>query len=614
MAEIFREKPRIIRRIATNLLFVAIGVVFVAIISGAQAALAASLYFSPSAGNYLVGQSFSASVYVSSPDQAMNAASGVISFTSDKLEVVSLSKSGSTINFWVQEPSFQNGAGAVNFEGIVMNPGFKGQGGKIITVNFRVKSAGSGYLNFSSAATLANDGKGTNILDNAGTAEFNLNVAAVGPQASEATTASGVAGAPLAPRIYSLTHPNPEKWYSDKNPKFTWDLPDGVDQIRILYDKYPNSRPTVTYKPSINEKSLENIADGTWYFHAQFHNNNGWGSISHFRFQIDAQPPTPFKIKFIDGQETDNPRPTITVDHKDAVSGTAGHCDVKIDNGEWFVSNYEDKIEKPNQSHIFRLPSQGPGRHTIVVKASDKAGNYTVDSAEFVIKPIPAPVITNYPKEITEGDPLVIEGNSVPNSTITIFLKSGQNKALSQNIKSDKNGFFSLVWQIKEKDMEAAISGSIFDFRFKDGVYSLWAEAVDDRGALSERSAIQTLIIKKRPIETFLTTSLPYLVIIVSILAIILLMIYLIMNFWRKYVELHKRIKKESQEPEVAISEYFGVLLKNIRSYLLLLEGAKTRKELLQRKKKIIDQIKNDLDSIEVLILKEIKDLEERGK
>src|SRR3989344_4849624 len=87
---------------------------------------AATLGFSPSSGSYTVGSVVTANIYVSSADQAMNAASGAISFPSDKLEVTSLSKTGSIFTLWVQEPSFSNSAGTVNFEGIALNPGFTG--------------------------------------------------------------------------------------------------------------------------------------------------------------------------------------------------------------------------------------------------------------------------------------------------------------------------------------------------------------------------------------------------------------------------------------------------------------------------------------------------------
>src|SRR3989344_6834270 len=148
-------------------------------------ASAATLYFSPSSGSYAAGSVVTANIYVSSVDQAMNAASGVISFPSDKLEVTSLSKTGSIFSLWVQEPSFSSSAGTVNFEGIALNPGFIGTSGKLITVNFRVKAAGVAALNFSSGSILANDGKGTNILEALGNASFQIGV--IRPEAPEIT-------------------------------------------------------------------------------------------------------------------------------------------------------------------------------------------------------------------------------------------------------------------------------------------------------------------------------------------------------------------------------------------------------------------------------------------
>jgi hypothetical protein len=122
---------------------------------------AATLYFSPNSGTKQVGKDFSVSVYVSSPDQAMNAASGNIDISSN-LEIVSVSKSGSIFSLWAQEPSFS--AGTFSFEGIVLNPGYTGVGGKIATLTVRPKSTGEANLKFSGAAVLANDGSGTNIL------------------------------------------------------------------------------------------------------------------------------------------------------------------------------------------------------------------------------------------------------------------------------------------------------------------------------------------------------------------------------------------------------------------------------------------------------------------
>src|SRR3989338_12449 len=89
-------------------------------------AQAASLYFIPASGSYEVGSALPVSVYVSSEDEAMNAVSGVVTFPADKLEISSLSKASSIFNLWVQKPTFSNTSGTVTFEGVVLNPGFRG--------------------------------------------------------------------------------------------------------------------------------------------------------------------------------------------------------------------------------------------------------------------------------------------------------------------------------------------------------------------------------------------------------------------------------------------------------------------------------------------------------
>ena len=553
-----------------------------------SAASAASLYFSPSSGSYTIGQTFSVSVYVSSADQAMNAASGIISFPSDKLEVSSLSKTGSIMNLWVQEPLFSNGAGTANFEGIVLNPGFTGQSGKIITLNFKVKSAGAGNLAFSSGSVLANDGKGTNILTGLGSANFNLNVAAKGPQAPESTTPAVSAGVPLAPKISSPTNPNPEKWYNNSNPKFIWTVPSDVTAVRLLYDKYPTSQSTVLYSPAISEKQLENIKDGVWYFHAQFKNAQGWGAISHFRFQIDTQPPEPFTIKFIDGQEPENPRPTVIFDTNDSPSGIE-YYQIKIGEGGFFITP-----AAMIKSNPYTLPLQSPGKRTILVQAFDKAGNYTVATEEFVIKAIEAPTISEYTEEINEGEALRIKGKTYPEAKVVIFLKSDTGKIISQEVMADANGGFSAIWQN----------------RLPSGVYSFWAEATDKRGAKSEKSPLFAVVIKQAAFMRIGSLVISYLTAVISILVILFALFFLGWYLWYRFMLFKKKIGKEEREAEQALRQAFNFLRKSVREHLKSLEDAKSKRELTAVEEKIASELKKDLDDAEKFVRKEVEDIE----
>ena len=140
---------------------------------------AATLSFSQNNSSYTVGQTFSVNLYTNSSDQSMNAVSGVVSFPSDKLQVVSISKAGSILSLWAEEPSFSNSAGTVSFEGIVLNPGFTGANGKILVINFRARAVGQASLRLSSGAVLANDGTGSNILTGMGTASIQVSPAKI---------------------------------------------------------------------------------------------------------------------------------------------------------------------------------------------------------------------------------------------------------------------------------------------------------------------------------------------------------------------------------------------------------------------------------------------------
>ena len=136
-------------------------ILFVLCILAPQSVHGASLYLSPSSGSYTLGNTITLSVFAESVSEAFNAVSGTVAIPSG-VDVVSVSSTGSIINFWVQEPSYISGA--VRFEGVVLNPGYKGSGGKIATITLRAKTQGSHTLSYTSASILANDGKGTNLL------------------------------------------------------------------------------------------------------------------------------------------------------------------------------------------------------------------------------------------------------------------------------------------------------------------------------------------------------------------------------------------------------------------------------------------------------------------
>ena len=560
--------------------------IFLALPSAAQAA---SLYFSPASGSYSVGSALPVNIYVSSADQSMNAVSGAISFPSDKLELVSLSKTSSIITLWVQEPSFSNTVGTANFEGIVLNPGFTGSSGKIITLNFKVKAAGSAPLSFSSGSVLANDGKGTNILANLGGSQFSLG-GAVSAGEEPAAAPSLPAGVPSAPEISSPTHSDFDKWYSLNEAKFIWQIPSGVTGVRLSADAVPYSTPTVIYSPAINEKDLKNFDDGILYFHAQFRNSSGWGRTSHFKFRIDTQKPNKFDITKIEQKDLTEPTVKFIFDAKDEGSGI-DYYEIQIDDGK--VKGWRD-----DGTHRYEISALVPGKYTLTVKAVDKAGNTLANSAKFIIEALESPKITEYQKEMQSGEPLIVRGSTYSNSKLTIWLQKENNNPKSFTVESDQDGKFTFV----------------ADERLGDGIYKMWAEVIDERGARSLPTEKITIAVVKSATLRIGSWAINFLAVAIPLIALIIIFFFMLWYSWRRYSLLRKRLRKEVGEAESALHKAFDLLKEDIREQVKMFEKTKTKRELTEEEEKVIKQFKKHLDIAEKFVKKEIEDIEKEIK
>lgn len=556
----------------------------------AQLAQAATIYPAPSSGSYNIGQSFSVGIFVSSADQAINAISGTLSFPADKLEVTSLSKSSSVMSLWVQEPSYSNSNGTVNFEGIILNPGYTGSSGRVLTVNFRTKSAGSAPLTFSSGSVLANDGQGTNILSGFGSASFAVEVPTSGPAAEQATTPSVTVGTPPGPQITSITHPDSDAWYPVTIPEFSWDVPAGTIATRLLVGEKPQASPSVTYVPAISSKTLDAMEDGIWYFHVQLRNSNGWGGVSHFRFQIDTHDPEHFSMTKVEVTDATDPTRSYQFDAEDATSGI-GHYTIQIDDGE--AMEWTDDGE-----HIYQTPTLGPGRHTIIVNAVDKAGNFLTNFDEFVIEPLVAPTITDYPQELTNKDPFVVKGQTYPNAQAIIWLKREATEPQNYIVKTDETGRFTFVAEEK----------------LRDGIYQLWAEVVDERGARSEPTEKFKVLVQPTALWRFGTMTANVLSVLIPLIALIFLLVVVVWYSYIKLRMLRSRVSREAGEAESVLHQEFRSLKRRLGTHIARIEKTGKKRKLTKEEEKIVTQLRKELDLVEYRISKEIVDIKKEVK
>ena len=344
----------------------------------------ASLYLSPPSGTYTVGTTFSVKIKVNSNGQAINAAEGTLIFNPAEVEVIKISKSDSIFGFWTTEPSFSNSLGNIVFGGGTPD-NFTGSSGTIIAITFNAKAVASAQVNFSSGSVLAADGKGTNVLGNIIGGVYTLKAKIIIPPSEEVSPESEYIplatpeGAPVAPVVFSFTHSESNKWYSNNNPEFSWKASSDVTAVKLLINKIPTSLPTVLYDVPITEKKIEDLRDGVWYFHIRFKNEQGWGGILHKKVLIDTKLPEPFEIKVNNEGDSANPSPVLHFETTDSLSGVECY-EIKIGEKDTISITVADVKSNP-----YKIPAQRPGMHTIIVKAFDMAGNSTTATTDIII-------------------------------------------------------------------------------------------------------------------------------------------------------------------------------------------------------------------------------------
>jgi hypothetical protein len=440
----------------------------------AESVSAASLYISPASGRFPVGQTFKVVLRINTAGQAVNASEGTVSFDPSKLQIVSLTSTGSIFNMNVQEPEYSNSNGTIRFAGVILNPGYTGTSGGLLTITFRPTKVGDVDLGYSSGAALANDGQGTNVTAGLSGATYTIIPASEQPaQTPQSTPATAAAGS-LLPDVSSPTHPDQSVWYANNDPEFKWPLPQGVDGVSYLVSAKSDANPGNESDGIASSVKFTDVADGASYFHIKFHTRSGWGPIRHFSFNVDTGIPETFTIVRLDEADPTNPNPKLSFVTTDKASGIARYV-MKIGDGDWFA------VDGAPTDHPYSMPHQAPGDRDVVVEAVDRAGNGTRSSLAVSVKSITVPVITQYPSRVPHGEGFQVSGTADPGVTVRVEARpqggrfggfmSSDVVAGTVDVPSDAVGHWTAPIPV-----------------LKDAVYRLRAVSIDRRLAVSDPS------------------------------------------------------------------------------------------------------------------------------
>lgn len=262
------------------------------------------------------------------------------------------------------EREIDNKKGEVTITCVIPSPGFSDVGGVIAVLHVQPLAAGRFKLQFDKeTAILANDGLGTDVLRQSISGDYQVTVPVI-EQKSD--------GPPAPMVVFSPTHPNSERWYSDRSVQFTW-LPQMNTAYSYWLDQVPSSTP---YGNKQNYITLQDgiqlavPADGVSYFHVTPQKNGIYGPTTNYKIKIDVTPPGESIIRMSNSSPRKNEVVRFEFDGSDATSGVQPNFYLKIDNSIWLPSLPE-----------FSIPFLETGTHDVSVKVFDNAGNYTETTA-----------------------------------------------------------------------------------------------------------------------------------------------------------------------------------------------------------------------------------------
>lgn len=536
-------------------------------------AYAANITLGPATLTTQVGKTFKIEVLVTNNTESINAVSAQISYPKDTLEVSSVSKAGSFINLWAEEPSFSNETGSVSLEGVALNPGYDKASGKVLTITFKAKQAGNVTLAFKEASVLANDGNATEVLKTKSSALIYIN-----EEAEEVPVVETV-----VPVVTSVSHPDSTQWYSRRDASFEWKVPDGVTAVRTIYSEKEKDTPSKVYDPPVTNRSFTVDADGVYYMHVQFRNKSGWGAVATYKFQVDTEAPEALSASFPDGSVTTNLSPSILVQAEDKKSGIQ-KITIGVDNGT-------AKEYPRDSSNLYRLERQSPGSHTAIINAIDAAGNTSSVSLDYTIQAITPPTITEYTRKVEFDNTFKVVGATYPQSTVEVLLTDKNSKTFIGKAVSNESGVFSLIWNEK----------------LPSGVYEMKARVFDSRGATSEYTDTRVIEVERMMLVRFGIFVMNWLSVI---LIIIIAALVTIATLWFSFVQFNRfrrRVRRKLKEVENTLEVNVAALRRDIEEFHDILVKAEKKRDLTKEEQAILKKFKKRLEIIEQEIEKKLE-------
>lgn len=340
-------------------------VIFVAVfIFSTNSVFSATLSVIPTRLVVNTGELVKITISVDTQNKIINNTEGTIDFSPDLLEIVSIDRSQSIFNLWINEPTYSNSKGTLLFNGGKTNPGYTGASGIIFSATVRAKKQGVASVALSQVSIRENDGLGTDITTGKNDGIITIKSETIPTIVDVPLVKSEVLALPI---VSSKTHPDQLIWYNNTDAVIEWALPKGVKSVLFSLDREKDTEPKQSIG-LVKKRIIKNINDGTKYVQVRFKGLDGVLSpTAHFIINIDTQSPDSIAIQSVDSVGN------YRVYAHDEDSG--------VDRFEIvFPDGKSHSLVAKNNEAFFSMGDRDSGDYTITIKAYDSAQNSTEQS------------------------------------------------------------------------------------------------------------------------------------------------------------------------------------------------------------------------------------------
>lgn len=320
-----------------------------------SAVSAAVLFPSPPVVTAAPGTTFPVSILLNSEGENINVVEATLTYPTDLLEVIELSRGSSFLSLWAEAPSVDAAQGTVHFVGGRPN-GNVVYNAPALTITFYAKGRGEARLTIDPdrSGVYRNDGVGTKT-----------------SLATQPATVTLATPDSLTPRPTSPTHPDQSRWYQSRDLIMRWPVaPQLFSSFQLSRD--PGAEPDELADETNGQVYYPSLTNGPWYFTLkQRLANDVWSPVARYRVMVDATPPEPFDVTV--AQDQTSGQQLLVFGPTDATSGIA-RTEVQLvrQRSRWlpFVTTEDWRTAE----HFLAL-GYAPFTGKAVVRAFDLAGN-----------------------------------------------------------------------------------------------------------------------------------------------------------------------------------------------------------------------------------------------